>query len=98
MAEAVKLACRNPEQVREWARHQTTRTDLTGYDFNEDPRGVVNYDTATVEFAQAQNDSSATACDQLRSRVGATLRTQARLLSIMWTAMPIRMSLVRHTA
>ena len=62
------------------------------------PARRVNYDIATIEFAQAQNDSSATACDQLRSRVGATLRTQARLLSIMWTAMPIRMSLVRHTA
>lgn len=51
--EIVKLARRNPEQVREWARRQTTRTDLTGYDFGEDPRGVVNYDTATVEFAHA---------------------------------------------
>ncbi|MGN6686923.1 MAG: hypothetical protein ACTHK1_05230 [Actinomycetales bacterium] len=49
--EIVKLARRNPEQVREWARRQTTRTDLTGYNFGEDPRGVVNYDTATVEFA-----------------------------------------------
>ena len=51
--EIVKLARRNPEQVRDWARRQTTRTDLTGYNFSEDPRGVVNYDTATVEFAHA---------------------------------------------
>lgn len=49
--EIVKLARGNPEQVRDWARRQTSRTDLTGYDFGEDPRGVVNYDTATVEFA-----------------------------------------------
>lgn len=50
--EIVKLARKNPEQVRSWARSQTSRTDLKGYDFGEDPRGVVNYDKATVEYAQ----------------------------------------------
>lgn len=49
--EIVKLARKNPEQVRAWARSQTSRTDLQGYDFGEDPRGVVNYDTATGEYA-----------------------------------------------
>lgn len=38
--------------MRAWARSQTSRTDLKGYDFGEDPRGVVNYDKATVEYAQ----------------------------------------------
>lgn len=51
--EIVKLARKHPEQVRAWARAQTSRTDLKGYDFGEDPRGVVKYDTATVEYAQA---------------------------------------------
>lgn len=50
--EIVELARKHPEHVRSWARSQTSRTDLEGYDFGEDPRGVVNYDKATVEYAQ----------------------------------------------
>lgn len=52
-SEIVDLARKNPEKVREWARTQTTRTDLFGYDFAHDPKGVANYDTATVAYAQA---------------------------------------------
>lgn len=52
-SDIVALARKNPSQVREWARSQVTRTDLKGYDFTDDPRGVVNYDAATVAYAQA---------------------------------------------
>lgn len=49
--EIVKLARRNSERVREWARNQTSRQDLKGYDFGEDPKGVVGYDKA-ADFAK----------------------------------------------
>jgi hypothetical protein len=52
-SEIIALARKNPEQVREWARRQTSRSDLVGYDFNDDPLGVVNYDSAAVAFAQS---------------------------------------------
>jgi hypothetical protein len=47
----VKFARRHPERVRSWAREQTSRSDLRGYDFGDDPRGVVNWDGPTREFA-----------------------------------------------
>lgn len=49
--EIVKLARKNPDAVRAWARNQTSRMDLKGYDFGVDPKGVVSYDKATV-YAQ----------------------------------------------
>lgn len=47
----VDIARKNPEAVRTWARSQTSRTDLKGYDFGVDPKGVVSYDQATL-YAQ----------------------------------------------
>lgn len=49
--EIVRLARRHPERVREWARNQTSRQDLKGYDFGQDPKGVVGYDEA-ADFAE----------------------------------------------
>lgn len=46
--EIVKLARRNPEAVRAWARSLTRRSDLHGYDFRADRNGVVSYDRAAV--------------------------------------------------
>lgn len=44
----VEFARQNPEGVREWARNQTSRMDLKGYDFSADPKGVVSYDKAAA--------------------------------------------------
>lgn len=52
-ADIVALARRRPRHVRQWAREQTTRTDLQGYDFGGDPIGVVQWDGAPREYAQA---------------------------------------------
>lgn len=49
--EIVKLARKHPDAVRIWARNQTSRMDLKGYDFRADPKGVVSYDKAAV-YAQ----------------------------------------------
>lgn len=46
--EIVELARRNPEAVRTWARNQTSRMDLKGYDFDADPKGVISYDKAAA--------------------------------------------------
>lgn len=47
----VSWARRHPDRVRTWAREQTSREDLQGYDFADDPRGVANWDRETSEFA-----------------------------------------------
>lgn len=47
----VQLARRHPERVREWAQAQSSRPDLFGYDFDEDPQGVVKFDGPPVAFA-----------------------------------------------
>jgi hypothetical protein len=49
----VSLARQHPERVRDWARSQTSRPDLQGYDFANDPLGVVRFDGPAVAFAQA---------------------------------------------
>jgi hypothetical protein len=49
----VDIARRNPERVRTWARQQTSREDLRGYDFAKDPLGVVQFDREPVAFAEA---------------------------------------------
>ncbi|MEE3127543.1 MAG: hypothetical protein VX494_10055 [Actinomycetota bacterium] len=49
----VKIARQNPDRVREWARQQSSRPDLFGYDFDGDPKGVVQFDGAPVAFAAA---------------------------------------------
>lgn len=50
-ANIVLFAGRNPERVREWARAQTSRDDLKGYDFGADPLGVVQWDREPARFA-----------------------------------------------
>jgi hypothetical protein len=51
--EIVELARKHPERVRQWADRQTTRPDLHGYNFSDDPKGVVQWDGAPVAFALA---------------------------------------------
>lgn len=52
-ADIVGWARRYPERVREWARQQTSREDLRGYDFLADPQGVIQWDELPAEFANA---------------------------------------------
>lgn len=47
----VRIAREHPERVRQWAREQTSRPDLQGYDFDGDPLGVVQWDQAPAQFA-----------------------------------------------
>jgi hypothetical protein len=49
----VEWARRHPDRVRKWARQQTSRPDLKGYDFEEDPNGVVQWDERPAMFAEA---------------------------------------------
>ena len=51
-ARIVAEARKNPEAVRRWAREQRSRPDLFGYDFADDPLGVVSYDKA-ADYAAA---------------------------------------------
>ncbi|SDU77008.1 hypothetical protein [Jiangella alkaliphila] len=51
-ARIVQYAQRYPQRVRQWARQQTSRPDLAGYNFEADPLGVVNWDKEPVEYAQ----------------------------------------------
>jgi hypothetical protein len=51
-AQIVDLARRNADRVVAWARNQISRPDLHGYDFDDDPRGVWQFDKETVNFAQ----------------------------------------------
>lgn len=48
----VRYARLHPERVRQWAREQTSRPDLHGYDFAEDPKGVVQWDGQPTEYAR----------------------------------------------
>lgn len=48
----VTFARRHPDRVRRWAREQTSRPDLQGYDFGNDPLGVVQWDREPVQYAQ----------------------------------------------
>lgn len=50
-SDIVRWARQHPERVREWARRQTSRQDLSGYDFGADPIGVIKWDSATAEYA-----------------------------------------------
>ncbi|GAA4366377.1 hypothetical protein [Agromyces bauzanensis] len=52
-ASIVSFARQHPERVREWARAQTSRKDLMGYDFGADPLGVVQWDREPARFAVA---------------------------------------------
>lgn len=42
----VRWARQHPERVRAWARQEASREVLSGYDFGDDPKGVVGWDTA----------------------------------------------------
>lgn len=46
----VELARRHPERIRQWAREQTSRTDLKGYDVEADPLGVIHWDRNGTEY------------------------------------------------
>ena len=50
-ADIVAWARRHPDRVREWAREQTSREDLVGYNFAADPLGVVLWDKQPAEYA-----------------------------------------------
>jgi hypothetical protein len=49
----VRFARLHPQRVRQWAQEQSSRPDLDGYDFTDDPKGVVQWDSATREFAES---------------------------------------------
>lgn len=51
-ADIVRIARQHPDRVRSWARQQTSRKDLRGYDFSDDPRGVVQWDKLPVDYAE----------------------------------------------
>lgn len=63
----VRFARRHPDRVREWARQQTSRPDLSGYSFEADPRGVVQWDRAPAEFARANPITEIQAVSDLAS-------------------------------
>lgn len=50
-ASIVQFARLNPDRVRDWARTQTSRNDLAGYNFDTDPLGVVQWDKEAFSFA-----------------------------------------------
>lgn len=50
-AKIVEIARQHPERVRGWAREQTSRQDLTSYDFETDPLGVVQWDREPARYA-----------------------------------------------
>jgi hypothetical protein len=47
----VAYARKYPDRVRQWARQQTSRHDLRGYDFSDDRKGVVGWDKEPAAFA-----------------------------------------------
>ena len=51
-SQIVDYARQYPERVRAWAREQSSRPDLSGYDFDHDPKGVVGWDGLPGEFAK----------------------------------------------
>jgi hypothetical protein len=50
-ADIVRWARTHPDRVRTWAREQTSRADLAGYDFESDPIGVVQWDREPARWA-----------------------------------------------
>lgn len=47
----VAWARQHLDRVRDWAREQTSREDLLGYDFGADPLGVVLWDREPTQYA-----------------------------------------------
>lgn len=70
-SEIVEWARRHPDRVRAWARDQTSREDLFGYDFAADPRGVVQWDGEPVDWAKEHplEIAPVTSQDQLRELI-----------------------------
>lgn len=50
-ADIVAFARQNPDRIRKWAKEQTNHS-VSGYDFDEDPKGVVGWDKAPAEYAR----------------------------------------------
>lgn len=94
-ADVVRAARENPERVRAWARQQTSRKDLHGYDFSDDPRGVVQWDKLPVEYAGDHPlilNAQVTNVGELRELVGQMLEhfrhfiEDQRGWSLLWDA------------
>lgn len=69
--EIVKVARQHPDVVRKWAQEQTSRKDLSGYNFKDDPNGFIQWDKDPVQYA---------AKNPLPSR---TVTTYAELIDLM---------------
>lgn len=52
-SDIVGYARRYPNRVRKWAREQSSRQDLRGYDFGDDKKGVIGWDRLPAEYAVA---------------------------------------------
>lgn len=50
-ANIVSWARLHPDRVRTWARAQTSRKDLKGYDFHNDRLGIIHWDRASSRYA-----------------------------------------------
>lgn len=61
-ADIVRWARAHPDRVRAWAREQTSRPDLVGYDFIGDPRGVVLWDREPSDWAATHPIKHADGC------------------------------------
>jgi hypothetical protein len=59
----VRFAQRHPGRIRQWARDVADAPTLAGYDFADDPKGIVKWDGATKAFAAAHPISSVTTVD-----------------------------------
>ena len=72
----VRFARLHPERVRQWAREQTSRDDLEGYNFTGDPEGVVQWDRPTREYAESHpiDASPPTNQDELRALMEKVLK------------------------
>lgn len=48
----IDFARKHPDRIRRWAEQLESRSDLTGYDFGADKKGVVNWDKAGDDFTE----------------------------------------------
>jgi hypothetical protein len=51
-ADIVRYARQHVDRVEQWAAEQANRTDLHGYDFGDDPKGVDQWDKAPADYAR----------------------------------------------
>lgn len=89
----VRFARANPDRVRAWARQQSSRPDLRGYDFADDPKGVVQWDGQPVAYARHHplvGIHRPTDSDGLAILIGSALDSYAHFLeeqrgwSLLW--------------